>query len=285
MEDFLVQREIKDNAFDYISIAEASLVLGIFHQYWVFLVYDKNQQLVYLKSQPAKNQEDDIDSGLDSIPNELTNEPMLEWNFQSLSLVASSSKTTLVPKAFYSEGLKPHYFKLNFGDRKHELVYADYVSCLESYLVYSIPESWPDTLSQFNHYYHMANPWLEGLLSQFKNQEGPVMAVDIEDPVIRVASLNEGSLHFFNTFRFHHNNDLLYYLIYTAEQLDIDPHGIPFYFSGNLFENSERFKMFYRYIRYPKLLPKPVNLSNSLKLKELPEHYFYNLLAMPLCES
>ncbi len=285
MTDLLVQREIKDNAFDYITIAEASLVLGIFHQYFVYLVYDKSQQLVYLKSQPFPNQEEAGGNAAETIPSELTNEPMLEWNFQNFTLISSSSKATLVPSPFYSEDLKSHYFKLNFVEAKDELIYSDYVSSLDSYLVYSIHQSWPETFSQFNHCYHIANPWLEGLLSQFKNEDGAVMAVDIEDPVIRVASLNNGSLQFFNTFRFYHNNDLLYYLMYTAEQLEIDPHALPFYFSGNLFENSERFKMLYRYIRYPKLLPRPVNISYSLKLKELPQHYFYNLLAMPLCES
>ncbi len=286
MEKLLVQQEIKDDAFDHISSAEASLILGLFHSYYVIQIYDSSQRLIYLKT-ISNSQKSVNEDNQDALADGLKKEPLLREVFQHKRLVVSSPKVTPIPNDFFAADLRQNYFQLNFGQPERESLKEDYLPFIDSYLLYSIPHEWLNALPEgFNvkTYCHIGTPWLAGLFSQFQGISKPLLAADIEDPLVRLAVLDEQGLQLFNLFRFETHNDLLYYVLYTAEQLGINPHQDAFFFSGNLFKESNRFKMLYRYIRYPRFLKKPENLSYSNKLNEIPDHFFYNMLGIPLCE-
>lgn len=285
MDNSLIQREIKDNGFDYTTIAEASLNIVLLHHYWALQVYDANKKLIFFKSHPYQDNNSALEKG--ELPAELKNNSILEKDFREKKVLISTAKGTLIPKPFFSEALMTSYFKLNFGQPNTETLHHNYINSLDTYLLYSIPNRLANSLSHFthvNHYYHVACPWLEGIMAYFKGSENRYLVIDIEDPLVRIAAFSGKQPEFFNIFRFDHDQDLLYYVLYAAQELNFDPHQTPFYFSGNLFQHSERFKMIYRYIRYPKLLIKPEQLTYSRKIEDLPDHYFFNILASPLCE-
>ena len=53
--------------------------------------------------------------------------------------------------------------------------------------------------------------------------------------------------------------DMLYYLLYSLEQLDIDTEVTPMYLLGDIIRNSEKYLLIYNYIRFIYFLPPQKN--------------------------
>ena len=58
----------------------------------------------------------------------------------------------------------------------------------------------------------------------------------------------------FNSFEYSTAEDFIYYLLFTCEQLQLSPETIAVYLLGLIDENSEYFKMAYKFIRNCNLL-------------------------------
>src|SRR5690606_29862844 len=58
----------------------------------------------------------------------------------------------------------------------------------------------------------------------------------------------------FNSFEFCTREDFLYYLLFTAEQLNLNPENVKLTLLGDVSEESEIFKAAYEYVRYVSVL-------------------------------
>ena len=56
-------------------------------------------------------------------------------------------------------------------------------------------------------------------------------------------------LMLFNSFDYKTPEDLIYYLLFTAEQLNMNPESFRLEFIGDIAENDPYFKIAYKYIR------------------------------------
>ena len=57
-------------------------------------------------------------------------------------------------------------------------------------------------------------------------------------------------LLFYNSFEHKTVEDFIYYLLFTFEQLKLNPEHIKTYFIGNITQNDAAYKTAYTYIRY-----------------------------------
>lgn len=279
MRDSVLDRTIQDPALSML-FPDSRFYLSVFQHYASLHVLDNKNTLRYLKSIPLKGI-----NAVDADEFQLNN--WLEAGLQS-SLVVSTGHITLVPAGLYSADVKQAYAELNFGKLTGYEIVENYLPQANAYLLFPVLSTWLTTYkthASIETTYHIATPWLASLLVQFRNTNDPVLAFDIEDPLLRIAVINEGNLRFFNTFSISNTDDLLYYLVNVARETGMDLHKQPVYASGLLFQHSERFKQLYRYIRYIRFLQRVSSLSYTQYLDSVPEHLFYNILGLPLCES
>lgn len=71
----------------------------------------------------------------------------------------------------------------------------------------------------------------------------------------------------FNTFLYQTLEDFIYYLLFTFEQLQLNPEVVPLQFVGAISEENEFFKIAYRYIRNCSILDVG-QLAATLKVEE-----------------
>jgi hypothetical protein len=77
-----------------------------------------------------------------------------------------------------------------------------------------------------------------------------------------------------NTFEYKTPEDLIYYLLFTAEQLNLNPEIFKLEFLGNIAEDDAYFKIAYKYIRNVSLLDvKDLQENNSLATSENLKHF------------
>jgi hypothetical protein len=275
----VLERTIQDPSISTGAQKGDQLYVSLFEAYACLHLLDNENTLRYLQSHP-------IQTG-DSLKDLL---PLDGWLNKGLKprLVVDSDHVTLIPAALYQEDLASAYANLNFGDLSGQAITVNYLPQADAYVLFAYDASWFESYQQYNgqgNPIHVATPWLASLLLQFQKHDTPVLCFDVTDPQLRVAVIKEGQLQLFNSHRISNNEDLLYYLAATADATGLDLHQHPVYASGMVFKHSERFQQLYRYIRYPRFLSRIQTLDYTHELDKVPEHLFYNILGLPLCES
>ena len=80
------------------------------------------------------------------------------------------------------------------------------------------------------------------------------MFVHINTGHIEIIVVQNQKLLLFNSFDYNTPEDFLYYILFTAEQLNLNPENFPLELIGNINTESEYFKIAYKYIRNVSLI-------------------------------
>lgn len=115
-------------------------------------------------------------------------------------------------------------------------------------------------------------------LSLFKNAN---VLLNVHSKLIELVIKNDNELLFYNVFKWDSNEDILYFLLFSIEQFQLNNNTLKLYVAANKASNSELFMLIKKYIR-------SVNFVNSksidIPVENLPNHYYFNILNKHLCE-
>ena len=75
--------------------------------------------------------------------------------------------------------------------------------------------------------------------------------------------VENNKLRFYNRFEYNTKEDFIYYLLFTAEQLQLNPEEFPAILMGTVDEKDDLFKIAYKYVRHVSVLPKEAMLYNN----------------------
>lgn len=275
--------EIREASFDEFAIPYYQLVLGFYEKALVGLVYDP-----YEKRYPLLKSFELPSLYWEKLSAEkILGEPLFRKSFQQISVLVASSETTLVPSPFFREDLLKHYYQLNFKHEAGKKVFFNYIKAIDAYLVFALDASFWNSVQSFLNVekpLHVATPWLESLLKKLHLKKDPMLAADVDQAQVRIALVKDGSLEFFNTFRYQSNEDLLYHLLNTAHQFGLDPEKDEVSLSGTIEKGSKRFELLKRYMRHINLLDGFKNHQPGPELRKIPRQRHYHLYGTPLCE-
>jgi hypothetical protein len=87
------------------------------------------------------------------------------------------------------------------------------------------------------------------LLALSKNVDDKKMFVHMADGHFEIIIVQNQHLLLFNSFDYKTPEDLIYYLLFTAEQLNMNPESFKLEFIGDITETDACFKIAYKYIR------------------------------------
>jgi hypothetical protein len=65
-----------------------------------------------------------------------------------------------------------------------------------------------------------------------------------------IIAIKNQDLIFYNTFEYSTKEDFIYYILFTLEQLKLDPETIKTGLIGTINKDDELFKIIYKYIRF-----------------------------------
>jgi len=103
-------------------------------------------------------------------------------------------------------------------------------------------------------YKHHSSILVEKLLDLSKNIDEKQMFVHFGQNKFEIIVLQNQKLLFYNSFDFSTEEDCLYYILFTAEQLSLNPEFFTLKLLGNTRQENELFKLIYTYIRNVSLL-------------------------------
>lgn len=205
---------------------------------------------------------------------------------KSKSILIANQLFTLIPSDLYHDKDKTKLLSFNQAvvDDNFKTSTAD-IEGIHSKCIFGIHHDILDVLKEsFDNIkiQPIAKPFIENSLTLSESQM--TAFVEIVDGRMDVAVFSNKSLQLYNAFEYKTAEDVMYYLLFTFEQLNFDREKHTLYIAGEINEQGEIFTLIYQYIRNIKWLSRPAQFGESDVLKPLPRHYHFSLFNQILCE-
>ncbi|MFY0714469.1 DUF3822 family protein [Seonamhaeicola sp. NFXS20] len=190
---------------------------------------------------------------LDELKGLFNTEPPLHDNFDNICIIHDNELSTLVPKPLFNEDALADYLKFNSKILKSDYITYDNVLLSDSVCVYipyiNINNYLIDKFGAFT-FKHISTVLIESILQLEKNAEVTKVYVNVSASHLEIIVVEKAKLIFYNTFEYITKEDFIYYILYTAEQLNLNPEVFNLVFIGDINKDDEFYKITYRYVRH-----------------------------------
>lgn len=192
---------------------------------------------------------------LEEIENIYKQENGLQDKFNEVTLLFSNELYSIIPSEFFVEEEASTYLKFNTKILGTDVVDSDRITekLVNVYIPYiNITNYFFDRYGEFE-FRHTASELIKAALEISPDKESSVYLNNFEG-YYDLAIVKNGSLLFCNTFNYETREDFIYYLLFTAEQLDLDPVNFNLILLGNIHPDMEEYKIAYTYIKNIEML-------------------------------
>jgi hypothetical protein len=180
------------------------------------------------------------------------NEVALNAPMQHVAVLHENNLHTLVPKSIFQEESLPDYLKYNA-----KLLPTDYISfdtlekqdLVNVYVPFTnINNYFFDLYGTFD-FYHTSTIFIEKIIATERNEDFSKMYIQVFENRFDVLVTKNKKVHLYNSFTYATAQDFIYYILFVAEQLQLNPEKFPVYLYGRIQKNDGLYTIAYTYIR------------------------------------
>lgn len=212
----------------------------------------------------------------------------IAYPFQSVLVLIASNANTLIPEALYDDKEKGVYLAFNQQFKDNSRIVSDHLKTAAAFNVYYLSNSLIEKVKDFwanAHIAHFSSVFAESLLIANRNQNiDNVVFVHVHGASFEMLVIRNGKLHFLNQFRYHTPEDFIYFILFSFDQLRLNPENVQLVLSGDIFKGSANYEILYKYIRNISFSQRNQTFEYSYVLEELPVHQHAVLFNAQLCE-
>ena len=189
---------------------------------------------------------------LQKIEEEFNTQPQLKSPVNEVKLCFCNTLFTLVPKKWFKEEAAASYLKFNTKILKTDFVAVDEIDTKEMVNIYipytNIINYFFEKYGEFEYSHHLSI-LLNKFLS-FEDAKGIKVYAHNSKNRLDLFIIEDGKLLLCNSFTFFSKEDYLYYLLFAAEQLELDPKRFRLYLGGEIHKESEIYKLLQQYVQH-----------------------------------
>ena len=212
----------------------------------------------------------------------INNDAIIKAEFSSQSVAFVNFPSTLVPSSLYKKEEKEAI--LAFNTEAKGKVLADTIPSQEADLIYSVPES---ILTIVSNFFPKAKQKAQEsiLIQQYSqlNTNTEKAYLYLNQKKVTITFFRKNKLVFNNTFTYITKEDLLYFVLFSFEQLKLSTENIEVILFGAIEKDDEYFNLLYDYIRNLKLGKRPHQFNFPAEFDSLAEHKYFGLFTQVLC--
>jgi hypothetical protein len=186
----------------------------------------------------------------------LKEQQVQNYSFSEVVAVHRNDLFNLVPKVLFDPDELPNYLKFNAKMLDNDLLEYDELSSFEMMNVYvpfvNINNHLYELFGEFE-FNHHATVLINSLLGTSTSGTEPVCYLYATDHDMDLIIVQNKKLLFFNHFAYSTKEDLLYYLLFSLEQLKLDPHKVKLRLFGEIREGDAIYKACEEYIQHTAL--------------------------------
>jgi len=272
-------KKISNKGIDYLNLEDNYLSIQLSLDGFSFCVYNKIQDEIGIFA--VYKFENSTGSPIIQLAcvNELFDkEELLKNNYKSVFVTHLNELVTQVPQPLFDKNNLAHYLQYTVKVLENDFISYDNLNNSEIINVYipfvNINNFLLDTYETFV-YKHSSTVLIENLLNQYKNSEGSFCFVNVTGHHFEIIVIKNKKLELFNSFSFITKEDFIYYILFTAEQLNLNPEEFELILMGDIEKESELYAIVYQYIRNVKFY---ASNNTALQLNEIPSHSHFTLL-------
>jgi len=281
---FSMDKQVFDFQYPGFSAGSAgqctlNIVMGT--EGFSLLAVARNGEIRALKSWQFANPGRDFQDAESNLRHVFGSEPVFSYPFERVRCAFFNLNATLVPRRLFDADDLAAYFKILLRPAEYEYRY-DELPEFDCFLVYAIE---PLVARMCGQYFpeaqlsHLAVPLLKNLRGVARRDDCEVF-VNIRNQAAQVFVFDRQNLVFYNAFQYSKPSDLLYFVLLAYEQFRLNTSEITLTLCGNLVEDSDTFRLLYRYIQQVRFLTLPEKFVLPESADTLPAHYWYDLFCL-----
>ncbi len=204
-------------------------------------------------------------------------DPVLSQTYDEVVVLHRNSLNTFVPKAIFDEDYLGSYLQYNTKVFETDFFASDDLANYEMHNVYipyvNINNFLIDQFGTFD-YRHANTILVSRLLDLSKNNDEKQVFVHFGGTKFEIVIVQNQKLLLFNSFDFSTKEDFIYYLLFTAEQLNLNPELFKLQLLGNISVENELFEIAYKYVRNVSIFDvSELNYKNTFTFEENLKHF------------
>jgi len=216
------------------------------------------------------------------------NNELLTKYYPKVIILVENPKSTLVPNPLFDSTSLPEYLKFNHFLQTDEEVVYDKLTHLNAFNVFAVSKVLKNKFrDKFARYRlaHYSTALIETLLITTKNQNvDNTLFVNVNSSTFDIVYISQQKLTFYNSFRYNTPEDFIYFLIFSMEQLMLNPETVTLLLMGEIAKDSKIYGIAFKYIRNIAFADRSDHFRYSYVLDEVQSHHFYTLLNVSRCE-
>ncbi|WP_459209904.1 DUF3822 family protein [Aquimarina rhabdastrellae] len=219
---------------------------------------------------------------LDKIKYLFKSNVFLQRNITKVNVVYNNDLYTLVPKALFDEKLLSDYLKFNIKVLDNDYIAYDVINSHDVVNVYvpyvNINNFFFENFGTFT-YKHATTVLTENLLIAEKNSITDSVYAHITHNSFDLIIIKQGKLQLCNTYYIETAEDFLYYVMFAAEQLKLNPETFSLIFIGAIDKQHPYYKIAYTYIRNISFGTRNNHFEIAETLKNISDYQDFTLLS------
>lgn len=211
-----------------------------------------------------------------SIINFIKQTPILQSKFDDVLVLHNNNLATFVPQVLFDENLLSSYLQYNVKVFNSDFVSFDEIPNYEMNCVYipfvNLNNSLIDCYGSFN-YKHSYSVLVKKVLDLSKNIDESQIFVHCQNDNFQIIAVKNQKLLLFNSFEYKTKEDFIYYLLFTAEQLQLNPETFQLKLFGKISKENELYKIAYKYVRNVSLFFDHNDIENKITQQDYLNHF------------
>lgn len=218
---------------------------------------------------------------LDKIKHLFNTESFLKSNFDNVQVIHVNELSTLVPKPLFDENCLADYLKFNSKILKSDFIAFDSIEINDTANVYvpyvNINNFIYDLFGSFT-YKHVSTILIEQILAIEKNANNVKVYINVNKNHFEMVVIDKSKLLLFNTFEYTTKEDFIYYILFTAEQLQLNPELFELIFTGDIDSKDELYFIAYKYVQFVFFGKRQDSYKYSLNAQPQSNHSHFTIL-------
>ncbi len=269
-------------SIDFNNLNESHLSIQLSLDGFSFCVINKDSNIIEsLKYTSFTNNSPTPKKHLENVEQLFKSEELLQKRYDSVNITHVNELSTLVPKPLFDHRHLKNYIKFSSKTYKNDYIVYDEIENHDIINVYipfvNINNFFLEKFGSFE-YKHYSTVLIKYLLNTYKFSEHPHMFVNMNNNHFEIVIIANNKLLLYNSYRYQTKEDFIYYLLFTAEQLQLNPDKFELVMLGNISTDSDYFKIAFRYIRNISLLENRSKFIFSSDINEITKRKFFTLL-------
>jgi len=281
MMDQKKKQQIK-SAIDFSNLSDKHLSIQLSLDGFSFCIINTvENQFEKLEHHPFHNGSPTPEKLLNNVVDLFSKNKDLQKRYGSVNITHVNQLSSLVPKSLFDEEHSRDYLKFSTKTYSNDYIVHDELENHDMINVYipfvNVNNFFLERFGSFE-YKHFSTVLVNNLMNTYKYSEHPHMFAHIGHDRFEIVVIARNKLMLYNSFDYQGKEDFIYYVLFTAEQLDLDPEKFELVLAGKISTESDLYDVAYKYVRKVSLLEIRSQFKFSSNISEATQRRHFTLI-------